>query len=96
MLQVSQSLNTNNINVQTSDAHCQRRESSTAFSNLDNADDDDEQVEKSQPNIITDNMSISKEFITYRGDSSYGLLPPFTQFRKQVNIHQQNQSKEKV
>jgi hypothetical protein len=41
-------------------------------------------------------MSITKDFTVCPDDSSYGLLPPFTQFRKQVNINQQNQSKEKV
>jgi len=94
-MQVSLPSNNNNINAQTSDVDPQREESSTIFPNSEHTHDD-EQVEKSQAHISVNNMSISKDFITCRDDSSYGLLPPFTQFRKQANISQQNQSKDKV
>ncbi len=83
------------MNAQTSDVDHQSEESSTTFSDCEYTHDH-EQLEKSQSNISANNMSITKDFTVCPDDSSYGLLPPFTQFRKQVNINQQNQSKEKV
>jgi hypothetical protein len=83
------------MNTQTSDVDPQSEESSTTFPHPEHTHDD-EQIEKSQANISANKMSILKGFTTCRDDFSYGLLPPFTQFRKQANISQQNQSEAKV
>ena len=83
------------MNAQTSDVAPHWEESSTTFPDCEYTHDG-EQLQKSQSNINANNMPVTKSFIVCRDNSSYGLLPPFTQFRKQVHINQQNQSKKKV
>ena len=83
------------MNVQTSDVGPHWKESSTTFPDCEYTHDG-EQLQKFQSNINANNMSVTRSFIVCRNNSSYGLLPPFIQFRKQVDINQQNQSNKKV